>query len=184
VLAARSSLIQRDIQCMSGGTRGRTDTNLAKTVLRFGVRQQTVCCPFSQEDLWPVGPRGRGSATKKTSVMNKIQASAAALGVRLDVLEPSTDSEIEAAFAKVAQHSGAPIMLGPDAAGARKSFLSRHAMPYPSCMSPASSPKPADSDRPMPPCGNRKQATVDVAFFHRPRRFASVPVDNLWITSP
>jgi hypothetical protein len=26
VLAARSSLIQRDIQCMSGGTRGRTDT--------------------------------------------------------------------------------------------------------------------------------------------------------------
>jgi hypothetical protein len=35
VLAARSFLIQRDNQCMSGGTRGRTDTNLAKTVLRF-----------------------------------------------------------------------------------------------------------------------------------------------------
>jgi putative ABC transport system substrate-binding protein len=49
------------------------------------------------------------------SVMNKIQASAVALGVPLDVLEASTDSEIEAAFAKVAQQSGAPVMLGPDA---------------------------------------------------------------------
>jgi putative ABC transport system substrate-binding protein len=48
-------------------------------------------------------------------VKNKIQASAAALDVRFDMLEASSDSEIEGAFAKVGQQSGAPIMLGPDA---------------------------------------------------------------------
>jgi putative tryptophan/tyrosine transport system substrate-binding protein len=48
-------------------------------------------------------------------VKNKIQASAAALDVRFDVLEAGSDSEIEGAFAKVGQQSGAPIMLGPDA---------------------------------------------------------------------
>jgi putative tryptophan/tyrosine transport system substrate-binding protein len=61
--------------------------------------------------------------------MNKIQASAAALGVRLDVLEASTDSEIEAAFAKVAQHSGAPIMLGCSRRAQIVSFAARYAVP-------------------------------------------------------
>jgi putative ABC transport system substrate-binding protein len=68
------------------------------------------------------------------SVINKIQASAAALGVRLDVLEASTDGEIEAAFAKVAQRSGEPVMLGPDASYTSRraqivSFAARHAVP-------------------------------------------------------
>jgi putative ABC transport system substrate-binding protein len=68
------------------------------------------------------------------SVMNKIQASATALGVRLDVLEASTDSEIEAAFAKVAQQAGEPVMLGPDAYYTSRraqivSFAARHAVP-------------------------------------------------------
>ena len=48
-------------------------------------------------------------------VMNKIQASAAALGVRFDLMEAGSDGEIEGAFAKIAKRSGAPIMLAPDA---------------------------------------------------------------------
>jgi hypothetical protein len=68
------------------------------------------------------------------SVSNKIQASAVALGVRLDVLEAGTDNEIEVAFAEVAQHSGEPIMLGPDPFYTSQraqivSFAARYAVP-------------------------------------------------------
>jgi putative ABC transport system substrate-binding protein len=68
------------------------------------------------------------------SVKNKMQASAAALGVRLDLMEAGSDSEIEGAFAKVGQQPGAPVMLGPDAFYTSRraqivSFAARYAVP-------------------------------------------------------
>jgi putative ABC transport system substrate-binding protein len=54
------------------------------------------------------------SSTFSGAIRKKIQASAAALGLQLDVLNANSDSEIDNAFASVAQQSGAPIMIGPD----------------------------------------------------------------------
>jgi putative ABC transport system substrate-binding protein len=50
----------------------------------------------------------REAATKK------IQTSATALGVQLDVLNASTDSEIDSALASLAQRPGTPLIVGPD----------------------------------------------------------------------
>jgi putative ABC transport system substrate-binding protein len=44
----------------------------------------------------------------------KIQGSAASLGIQVDLLNASTDSELDAAFASVARQAGSAIMLGPD----------------------------------------------------------------------
>jgi putative ABC transport system substrate-binding protein len=44
----------------------------------------------------------------------KIQASAVALGVQVDVLNASTESEIENAFAGVGQRPDTPLIVGPD----------------------------------------------------------------------
>ena len=43
-----------------------------------------------------------------------MQVSAAALGLQLEVLNASTDGEIENAFANVAQQSSTPLIVGPD----------------------------------------------------------------------
>jgi putative tryptophan/tyrosine transport system substrate-binding protein len=48
------------------------------------------------------------------AVMKKIQASAASLGVQVDVLNASTESEIDNAFASVARQAGTAVMVGPD----------------------------------------------------------------------
>jgi putative ABC transport system substrate-binding protein len=80
-------------------------------------------------------------------VKNKIQASAAALGVRFDMLEAGSDSEIEDAFAKVGQRSAAPrcsVLTRFIPAIASKLFRSQHATGCPSCISRANSPKLAD----------------------------------------
>jgi putative ABC transport system substrate-binding protein len=54
------------------------------------------------------------NSTFSEAVRKKIQASAAALRLQLDVLNASSDSEIDNAFARIAQQPGAPIMIGPD----------------------------------------------------------------------
>jgi putative ABC transport system substrate-binding protein len=54
------------------------------------------------------------TSTFSGAIRKKIQASAAALGLQLDVLNANSDSEIDNAFASVAQQPGAPIMIGPD----------------------------------------------------------------------
>jgi putative ABC transport system substrate-binding protein len=48
------------------------------------------------------------------AVMKKIQASAASLGVQVEVLNAGTESEIDNAFANVARQPGTAIMVGPD----------------------------------------------------------------------
>ncbi len=48
------------------------------------------------------------------AVVKNMQASAAALGLQLEVLTASTDGEIENAFANVAQRSGTLLIVGPD----------------------------------------------------------------------
>jgi putative ABC transport system substrate-binding protein len=54
------------------------------------------------------------TSTFSGAIRKKIQASAAALGLQLDVLNANSDSEIDNAFASVAQQPGASIMIGPD----------------------------------------------------------------------
>jgi putative tryptophan/tyrosine transport system substrate-binding protein len=48
------------------------------------------------------------------AVTKKIHASAASLGVQVDVLNASTESEIDNAFASVARQPGTAVMVGPD----------------------------------------------------------------------
>ncbi len=48
------------------------------------------------------------------AVTKKIQRSAASLDIQVDLLNASTDSELDAAFASVARQPGTAIMLGPD----------------------------------------------------------------------
>ena len=48
------------------------------------------------------------------AVVKNMQMSAAALGLQLEVLNASTDSEIENAFANMAQRSSTPLIVGPD----------------------------------------------------------------------
>jgi len=48
------------------------------------------------------------------TVVKNLQVGATSLGLTLEVLHASTDGEIEAAFAKIAQRPGTPVLLGPD----------------------------------------------------------------------
>ena len=48
------------------------------------------------------------------TVVKNLQDGATSLGLQLEVLHASTDSEIEAVFAKIAQRPGTPVLLGPD----------------------------------------------------------------------
>jgi putative ABC transport system substrate-binding protein len=49
------------------------------------------------------------------AVVKSLQAGAAALGIRVEILRASTDGEIEAAFAEISQQPGSALLLGPDA---------------------------------------------------------------------
>jgi putative ABC transport system substrate-binding protein len=55
------------------------------------------------------------STTFAEAATKKIQASAAALGLQLEVLNASADSEIDKAFASFVQRPGTPLIVGPDA---------------------------------------------------------------------
>ena len=48
------------------------------------------------------------------TVIKNLQAGAASLGLQLEVLHATTDGEIEAAFGKIVQWPGTPVILGPD----------------------------------------------------------------------
>jgi putative tryptophan/tyrosine transport system substrate-binding protein len=68
------------------------------------------------------------------AVTKKIQASAASLGVQVDVLSASTESEIDNAFASVARQPGTAMMVGPDPSYTSRrvqivSLAARHAVP-------------------------------------------------------
>ena len=48
------------------------------------------------------------------TVIKNLQAGAASLALQLEVLHATTDGEIEAAFGKIVQWPGTPVILGPD----------------------------------------------------------------------
>jgi putative ABC transport system substrate-binding protein len=50
----------------------------------------------------------------RQAVAKNMQASAAALGLQLEILNASTDDEIESAFKVAAQRPGTPLLVGPD----------------------------------------------------------------------
>lgn len=50
----------------------------------------------------------------RQAVVKNMQASAASLGLQLEVLNASTDDEIENAFKVAAQRPGTPLLVGPD----------------------------------------------------------------------
>jgi putative ABC transport system substrate-binding protein len=50
----------------------------------------------------------------RQAVVKNMQAGATMLGLQLEVLNASTDAEIEAAFKVAAQHPGTPLIVGPD----------------------------------------------------------------------
>ena len=68
------------------------------------------------------------------AITRKIQGSAASLGIQVDLLNASTDSELNAAFADAARQPGTAIMLGPDASYTSRRFqivslAARYAVP-------------------------------------------------------
>jgi putative ABC transport system substrate-binding protein len=54
------------------------------------------------------------NAAFKEEIIKNMQSGAAILGLQLEVLYAGTDSEIESAFAYLAQRPGFPLLLGPD----------------------------------------------------------------------
>lgn len=49
------------------------------------------------------------------SVPKQVQAGAKALGIQVDIVEASTDAELEAAFAAISQKPGSAVLMGTDA---------------------------------------------------------------------
>jgi len=85
------------------------------------------------------------SATAERMIRD-VQEAARAKGVQLSILKASTESEIDAAFATLAQQQAGALVVSPDPfflAGASSSWRWRHAMPFRRSMSGASSPRPA-----------------------------------------
>jgi putative ABC transport system substrate-binding protein len=68
------------------------------------------------------------------AVIKSLQAGAQALGLQVEVFRASTDAEIEASFADIAQRPGGALLLGPDAFFTSRSALitalaARHSIP-------------------------------------------------------
>jgi ABC-type uncharacterized transport system substrate-binding protein len=68
------------------------------------------------------------------AVVKDLQASASALGLAIEILGASTDREIDAAFANLAQKRGGALLVGPDAVFVSRraqivTLAARHALP-------------------------------------------------------